>query len=158
MTLGAIFTPTLAAELKISLGSFSRSAYLRRSQLFFTRQVLLTSARPAPPVRVSFLPISQRCCYLIRALFVTFYWFLQVWWEWMRNRPAKRLGVKWKKKDNNKKKNGVLLCSVGQNDIFWYLECFPFIIHAWLVTAKKTVGVTVHFQNVEFIKHALFIQ
>lgn len=78
MTLGAIFTPTLAAELKISLGSCSQSAYLRRSQLFFTRQVLLTSARP---VRLSFLPLPQRCCYLIRALFVTFYWFLQVWWE-----------------------------------------------------------------------------
>lgn len=42
----------------------------------------------------------------------------------------------------------------------WYFVIFgmfPWIIHAWLVTAKKTAGVTVHFQNLEFIKLAFFI-
>lgn len=43
----------------------------------------------------------------------------------------------------------------------WYFVIFgmfPWIIHAWLVTTKKTAGVTVCFQNLEFIKDALFIQ
>lgn len=40
MTLGAVFTPTLAAVLKISFGSFKQSTYLRLFQLFLLAKCL----------------------------------------------------------------------------------------------------------------------
>lgn len=48
-------------------------------------------------------------------------------------RACEKVGSQMEKKDNNKKKKTrVLLCSVGQNDIFWYWECFPeLFMHDW---------------------------
>lgn len=151
MTLGAIFTPTLAAELKISLGSLRQSPYLRRSQLFFTWQTLLTTAILMSPVQVSFFcrclcgaAIWSRLC---SSHFIGLFWCSGNEWE---------TGL-WKGRESYEKKKSEYFFAPFARMIFCDIWNVSWIIHGWLVTAKKIVGVTVHFQNVKFIKHAFFI-
>lgn len=54
MTLGAIFTPTLAAVLKISFGSFKQAAYLGPLQLF-----LLAKCSPLRDCLISSFPFPD---------------------------------------------------------------------------------------------------